>query len=224
MLVSVASCIAASIRIDCNYKLVNFVLSECETSGLEVKNVNDTVTSISGTLGAIVSYKKIRTLKIDASPSLEYFPQGIEKFFPNLETLIITQSGLKQINAEDIKVFPNLTTLDLSGNQLEEINAKVFEFNDKIEAVNLSNNKLTNVGFDFLKFLKNLKTINLTNNACINETAVEPSDLKKIKVNLTENCLRRSSNYGLYFSFFLIILVAGFFLVMLISCIKWIVN
>lgn len=189
-----------------------------------MRDVNDTVTKISGTLGAIVSYKKIKTFKVEASPLLEYFPRGLENFFPNLETLVITQTGLKYFTADDIKVFPNLTSLFLNGNQLEEIYAKTFEFNEKLETIDLSANKLSNVGFNFFKFLKNLKSINLSNNVCINERAQNSDELKKVKIILNENCLKRISNYGLYFSIFLLLLATLFFVVLLFTCFKWIIN
>lgn len=215
--------VIASISIECDYKLVRLVLSECETSGLEVKNANETVTTISGTLGAIVSYKKIKTFKVNSSPLLQYFPGGLEKFFPNVETLVITQTGLKQLTADDIKIFPNLTTLDLSDNQLEEIDAEAFKFNEKLETINLSGNKLKKADIDF-EFLKNLKTINLYNNDCINEAAEDPSGLQKIRTILDENCSKSSSKHGFFLTFLMVLLAAALFVILLVSCMKWITN
>lgn len=222
LFLSLSTFAIASIGIECDYKLVKLTLSECETSGLEVSNDNETVSSISGTLGAIVSYKKIKTFKVTSSPLLEYFPKGVDSFFPNLETLIITGTGLKQLTADDIKFFPNLTTLDLSGNRLEEIDAEAFKFNEKLETINLSGNKLTKAVFDF-EFLKNLKTINLYGNKCINEAAENPAGLKKIQDVLEENCSKGSSR-GFFFTFLLVLLAAAVFLIMLFGCMKWITK
>lgn len=212
-----------SLKIECSYRLIDYKLAECDTNSLEVKNRNESVTGISGLLSGVVDYGNIKIFKVEASPLLEYFPPGIEKFFPNLEKLVIKQTGLKELTQDDLKNFPKLKSLDVRDNQLEKLNASTFQLNEKIEELNLSGNKLTNLGSDFLKHLKNVTKIDMSGNSCINQTANDEIEMKRLRIKLAENCSGQAGMFG-FSTFLLMCLFAVLFGVLLVSCIKHVVD
>jgi len=93
-----------------------------------------------------------------------YFPLGIDKCFPDLTALIITDSKLRKITAENLKGFPHVTYLDLSSNNLVMLEANLFKFNTKLEEVHLKQNIISFIDPSVLDNLKNLKMMDLSDN------------------------------------------------------------
>lgn len=215
-----------SIKINCDYAAINFIISECTVRNLEVKNPYETVRSISGTLSSVINYDNITTFKVVESPQLEYLPSGIEKFFPNVEEIEIFETGLKELSQKDLKSFPKLKTLIVRENQLESLDKNVFQFNDIVEEIDLSGNKLSHLPANSLRILKNLKKLDLSGNVCINATATTPRELRKLKSKLSDQCLRSPpvDKWSFMFTLLLALLLAALFVCLLIFCVKYIVS
>lgn len=215
-----------TLRINCDYVAKQSVISECVAYDLEVKHSNETVTSISGNLPGVIDYETIKTFRVKFSPLLEFIPSGIEKFFPNIEEIIISQSGLTNLTQDNLKNFSNLRSLILNNNKLEHLDSDVFEFNDKIEEIDLGENRIKVLRVESLKVLKNLKKIDLSNNQCINQTAENQLELKRLKIKLSENCSPSSPTS--YFDFFVnivfFVLLAVLFVFLLIFVINCVVD
>lgn len=225
MIVSTCFLQGFSVRIDCEYFADTFAISECATSNMKVLNRNETVSSISGTLLGVVDYAKIKSMRIEQSPHLEYFPTGLEKFFPNLEKLVITETGLKILEKEDLEVFPALKTLLINNNQLQRLNSNIFESNSDLENINLSDNKLDHVGADALKSLTKLKHVEMFNNVCINQTAQDDLEMKRLRISLRESCSSsKSIGNVVFFGFIGIFFLAILFMLVLVNVIKFIVK
>lgn len=218
---------AVALRIECDYASYESVVSECITRNLNVTSPDDKVISISGVLMEILVYEKINSFKIESSPNLEYFPKGIEKFFPNIKTLTISQTGLKVLTSDDLKIFPKLKNLIISENKLEELNASLFEFNREIKNVDLSGNNLKHLGVNFLKFAENLNSIDLSSNICVNGSAESPVDFKRLKIKIDESCppSHATINEAKFSVTFLLLILAVIISVLIIfNCIKFIVE
>lgn len=213
-----------TIRINCDYRSVGSFINECRLSALKVTNRSDTVTSVSGTLPAMLDYKAIKTLRISSSPNLAFLPSGLERFFANIETLEVNGTGLTGLNAADLEKFPDLTKLVLKENQIKVLDSKTFEFNHKIEEIDFSGNKLAHFSGDFFKFLPNLRKLDLSNNVCINESADTPLEILKLKFMLIENCGSEISIVKSSFSFLGLCLVAALFVVALVAFVKFIIK
>lgn len=223
-LLTLLLCTTLAIRINCDYRSVGSFINECRLSSLEVNNRSDTVTSVSGTLPAILNYKAIKILVINSSPNLSFLPNGLERFFADIETFEVSETGLTALTAADLEKFPDLTKLVFKENQIKVLDMKTFEFNQKIEEIDLSGNKLSQFSGDFLKFLPNLKKIDLSNNVCINETAENPLEILELRFKLSENCGGEISLVKSSFSFFGVCLVAAMFLVALVAFIKFVIK
>lgn len=226
MLLNLISFISA-LRVNCEYVAVKNLISTCKTSDLEVNNPNETVTSMSGTLPGVLDYANITSFEIESSPALEFLPRDIQKFFPNLEKIIIFETGLKSITSDNLRNFTKLKSLVLRNNKLSEIDSEIFKFNRKIEEIDLSGNELKHLGQNFLKPLESLKKFDISNNICANETANNPAEIRKLKVRLNENC-RHPQNDASAFkssaSFVALCLMAILLCVLLIKCLRCIVN
>lgn len=218
--------ISVAIRIDCDYFSSIDRISECRARHLEVTSQNETVTSVSGTLSDIIDYDHIRTFRVVSSPNLEYLPKGLEKFFPKLENLIVHHTALKLVTADDLKGFPKLKTLSLRDNQLEQLEPKLFELNENIQEIDLNGNKLKNIDVNMFKHLEHLKKVNLSGNVCINETASDVLELKKLQLRIRDNCAFPSEFNRTNFltTLVLLSLIAIIFVFVLISCIKYVVE
>lgn len=216
----------SSIKISCDYAAVNYIISECTVRRLEVKEPNETVTSISGTLSSVIDYENITTFKVESSPRLEYLPAGIEKFFPNLRKIEVSETGLKVLTQDNLKSFPKLKSLVVRENQLEYLDTNVFEFNDVIEEIDLSGNKLNHLPANSLRVLKNLRKLDLANNVCINETAHNVKELRNLKTKLSEKCVKSVpiNSWSFVFNLLLVLFLAVLFVFLLIFCMKNIVK
>lgn len=174
---------------------------------------------------SVVDYAKIISLRIEQSPHLEYLPSGLEKFFPNLEKLVIAETGLKILEKEDLEVFPALKTLLVNDNRLQRLDSDVFQSNSDLENLNLSGNKLEYLGPDALKSLTKLNHLDIANNLCINQTAQGELEMKRLRVSLRENCSpSKSIGNVVFFGFIGIVFLAILFMLLLVYCIKLIVK
>lgn len=215
-------------RLECNYTEEESEIVGCVATSVEVKFSNETVTSISGTLSRVINYANIKTFKVEASPKLEFLPSGIEKFFPNLERLVVTQTALKTLTRNDLENFPQLRVLDMSDNQIELLEAEVFEKNKKIESIDLSNNRLRSgsVEGNVFKFTRNLRALDVSNNVCVNGTAENAAEVGRLKVRIIDLCSTSLLNGGAEVLGYLTLIcaLALLFLALLITCIKFTIN
>lgn len=217
----------SALRINCDYVAVKNLISTCKTSDLEVSNPNETVTSMSGTLPGVLDYAKVTSFEIKSSPALEFLPRDIQKFFPNLEKISISNTGLKIITSDNLRNFTKLKSLILRNNKLNELDYELLKFNPNIEEIDLSGNDLKYLGKNILKPLESLKKFDISNNICANETANNPSEIRKLKIKLNENCRHPQNDTSAFkssASFVAVCLMAILLCVLLIRCLKFIVN
>jgi Leucine-rich repeat (LRR) protein len=203
------------------------MVSECNTRDVEVKSVDERVTSVSGKLMDVLVYENIKSFKVESSPNFEFLPKEIEKIFPNLEKITISRTGLKVLSSDDLKPFSKLKSLVVTESDLEELHPNLFEFNKGIEEVDLKGNKLKHLGVDFLKFASNLKSIDLSDNFCVNGSAKSPIELKRLKIRISENCPPSHAQVNeakFSFIFLLMLFAAIIFVLIVFNCIRFVVG
>lgn len=103
------------------------------------------------------------------------FPQGIEKFFVNLEALAIEDTDIKEVTQEDLKPFTKLKQLHLNSNKIKYIAPNLFEFQPNLELLALKNNLIEHIDPFVFNNLNSLKYLYLADNNCDND---------KINVNI----------------------------------------
>jgi len=140
----------------------------------EVENNLDITSADSATITSVTgNHSTLRTnddvVGFDSRhKNIDYFPQGLEKFFGNLKSIVIYYGHIKEIHQSDLKPYPKLVNLYLENNDIETIEAGLFDFNPKLEGVSFWENKITKIDPNVFDHLSKLQNIWLGGNVCIN--------------------------------------------------------
>jgi hypothetical protein len=178
--------------IKCEFRINSWGFASGRTSGkqCEVKNLvltsrNENVTSINGQTEARDRDTKIFEIH---GQTVNYFPTGIDKFFPNLEAIAIVNSKLEIIEKSDLKPFRQLKMLYLDSNQIEALENNLFEFNIAIVFLKLDRNNIEYIGENVFQPLKNLTHLNLILNVCISNVAYDIHNIPGLITEVVRHC------------------------------------
>lgn len=159
----------------------------CEVADLETSEHENYVTAIEGTHLDDLSNENVTHFTINEQ-KIEFFPGGLDKFFPNLETITITRSSVKYIFKVDLIGLTKLRFLALGDNQIELLGPGLFEGNTLLEEVHFENNQINKISEDLLDPLETFpKVIHFYNNTCIKEDLKTP-DAMGFKDFVKKNC------------------------------------
>lgn len=216
---------ANSLRLTCVYVTINSIISECVVHNLTVNVNNDErVTSVSGDVThGILNYDNITSLRLKSSPDFIYFPKGLGELFRNVEELEISDTGMKMLSDDDLRVFPKLKRLKITRNQLEHFSFEFIESNELMEAVDLSHNKLKILKLKNIKKLSHLTSIDVSGNVCIDAKANEREEVINLVYKIFENCSGEESSKEIVRFASLVsigLLIALMFLLIIYYCLK----
>lgn len=150
-----------SFDLKCLEKLYSEV---CVVYDLEITSPDDTITSVDGNTDPSDYYLSLQI----KNQKVNFIPKNIASFFPQLEELEISSSGLEWIEQVNIRELPNLKKLNLEKNKLEILEKDLFDFNTELETINISANQLKYVNKDIFYKLSNLRSVYLGQNTCTN--------------------------------------------------------
>jgi hypothetical protein len=128
--------------------------------------------------------------------NLNYFPQDLDKSFPNLIAIIIKNAQLKEIKQADIMNFPSLIRLILSFNDIKTIEKDLFKYNPQLQYIDLENNEISHIDYEVFNNLTQLETLWLHGNKCknyLNSADTRSNLLKLFKQYQDGDCI--DSNY-----------------------------
>lgn len=133
-----------------------------------MKNLNvvspyEVITSVNGS-NKPTSYDAL----IITNQRVHYLPKGIGKYFQNISTLKVYNSGLKTIRKDNFRSLNKLTRLELPQNNLDKLDQDLFDHMSNLKNIIFDNNKLQSVGDGLLDRLS-LDEASFKNNSCINE-------------------------------------------------------
>lgn len=157
----------------------------CVISGLNVRSVNQTVTSLNGDTEP---YADVFGLVIVAQ-LVNYMPRGIEKFLPNLKGIFIQNAKLQAIKQSDLKPFPKLKELNLQDNEIEGIPDNLFAYNPELVKIAFDFNPKLKVVSENALDGKKLEEASFQHTGCVNSFAKQPDDLHKLLKEIQHNCL-----------------------------------
>lgn len=106
---------------------------------------------------------------------LTFFPQNIERFFPNLETIDFSRNLIISVTNSHLKPFQSLMHLNLLGNRITELERDIFENLPKLKIIDFNYNNIKNVDYD-ITFPKHSLSF-FKGNPCINMIAQYPSEM-----------------------------------------------
>ncbi|CAG9810122.1 unnamed protein product [Chironomus riparius] len=119
---------------------------------------------------------------------INYFPQGLDKFFINIKTIALYSSNLKEIHQADLKPFPKLIYLNLYANDLEILEEGLLDFNPDLKVVGFQQNKLFHIDSNVFDGLKKLSYLWLVHVPCISKNAMTSIEVQASIATIKDKC------------------------------------
>ncbi|CAG9797223.1 unnamed protein product [Chironomus riparius] len=120
---------------------------------------------------------------------IDYFPQGLDKIFPNLNAMVVKKNKMKEIRASDLRSYWKLIYLSLSSNLIEVLEDGTFDHNTELKYLLFASDKLIHVGLNVFNNLIKLNSISFIENICINSNAVhDVSKVQEVVKNAKTQC------------------------------------
>ncbi|XP_070504474.1 leucine-rich repeat-containing protein 70-like [Chironomus tepperi] len=190
-----ASCdLLLTSNINCEYKYVYFKSLDYVYSCMVIRYnpyiISKDLTLIESVTGDHNNQKSNQDVMVFESinKKIEYFPRGLEKFFPNLKGIFIKNGRLKEIQQSDFRGYSELLYIELNGNDIEVLEDGVFDFIPQIKIIWLSENKIIHVGENVFNNLNNLVILYFKNTCTsINIQDFQSESIRTLK-NLKEKC------------------------------------
>jgi Leucine-rich repeat (LRR) protein len=180
-----------SFDLECEFAFDSWILNgtpyTCNVKNLSLKTPIEIVTNIIGRHLEGKANSDVIELNINDQVCM-FLPNNIETFFPNLESLKVTKSGLVEIHQKDLRVFPKLRCCDFSDNFIKTLDSDSFEKNPEINYLFFDGNKINKISRNILKPLKKLKEANFEGNKCVNMVAQKPEEIDDLQNHINENC------------------------------------
>jgi hypothetical protein len=125
------------LRIECDFAIEKDAsvgeVYVCNSQNLIISQKNEIVEGIDGEHKDDSQDQDVTVFKAD-DQTVRYFPKDLQKFFPNLKGIVVTKSGVKELNDEDLANFHDLEFTDFSNNELESLDDKnIFSANPKLK-------------------------------------------------------------------------------------------
>lgn len=161
---------------------------QCFSGGWNSPTKNTVLNAIDGNHLGRKTNDDVETISTNGKKTLLHWPKNIEKIFPNLQGIWITESGITEITKEDLKTFPELNSIILNDSKLSRLSSDLFEFNPKLKKIELRNNKISSIGENIFDGLENLEDVNLKGNTCISMKASGKIQIAEMKRLIKEKC------------------------------------
>jgi Leucine-rich repeat (LRR) protein len=125
---------------------------------------------------------------------IDFVPKGLEKFFPFLLGLRISNGRIKKLSKYDLKPFNELELLSFDGNQIEVLDSDLFDFTPKLKWIYFDHNRIAKIGQETFNSLRNLRHVNLELNSCISFEAENRRQIQEMKNKISKHCLMKRIN------------------------------
>ncbi|XP_070503357.1 leucine-rich repeat-containing protein 15-like [Chironomus tepperi] len=183
--------VSSSVTLQCNFISDGWDFAVKDAYMCRAKSVNFQskvlITNVEGQHVGANTNNRVNAFLI-FEQTCEYFPSGIEKFFPKLEGIAIQKSKLKVIRRNDLKPFTELKSLSFHSNQLVTLGFELLKHNQKLQIFSIFFNKVTSIAEDIFDGLNDLKEVHFQTNICINMTAKNRTQIDTLKAQIHKNC------------------------------------
>lgn len=166
--------------------------SSCVATAVSMKNPT-MVTKIEGIhrkprTNANVTAFLINDPRKKGLKTLSTIPNGIEKFFPQIQIFWWVVGNISTIDSTTFKPWPHLIIINLDYNKLTTLDGNLFQHTRKLRRIYFTSNLLQHVGLDLLTGLTKLERLGFSRNPCINNWAKNPQEIQEINRQLRTNC------------------------------------
>lgn len=176
-----------ALTLSCTYGKIDDVYG-CEAEVADPEPV-DKLTNVSGEHSE-GDKDGVKRLSIISPEDFAVIPDNIHEHFPNLESIKITGSKLKNVSRKVIQKFSNLKSFVMSGNRITSLPHDLFADTRSVMSIDFSNNLISEVGVGLLRPLLNLREANFEQNRCIDVKAGTDyeSSISILELKLAINC------------------------------------
>jgi Leucine-rich repeat (LRR) protein len=175
-----------AIDLQCKFEDRNFGLISgtcCTVSNLNITN-QQTIRSVNGQSNFDGSNYEIVDIYDEV---VQFFPQGLKKFFSHIKGLSISRSKLKKVEKKDLEQFPKIRFLSLNGNEIRFLPNDLFEGNLELELISFRWNPISHIGHNLVIPLKGLVKADFYLTKCPNFDYYLPT-MSSFVADLKENC------------------------------------
>jgi hypothetical protein len=129
-------------------------------------------------------------LWIDKQRSVDFVPQNLTKFFPNIKQFSMSECGLKTLSSFELRQFgPNQLTFGFHFNFIEQIDHDLFESTPNVQLISFDGNKVRHIGLDAFESTPRLTSLYLNGNFCISKTILNNANaIRDFKFELALKC------------------------------------
>lgn len=159
--------ICGAFELKCNFydEPVRWILYNVYTCNVTELSAGE-ISSVSGGHLNNRNNNDVKSLEIKRKDS-KTMPRRIGEFFPNLEAILIIESGLEEISPEDLSNLPQLLQLDLISNRIREVDGHLFAGNPLISAFSVTKNPVRHVNPRVFEGTNNLTSLHFHETECI---------------------------------------------------------
>lgn len=111
----------------------------CEIRGLQITRPRIIIQALVGNHVAGKSHQDVEAIGFFEG-NIQYFPRGVDKLFPCLLGLQISNCGLSKISYVDLRGFSSVETIWFDSNKLKSLPTNLFDGKSKLTNINVSNN------------------------------------------------------------------------------------
>lgn len=114
----------------------------------------------------IIAAKHAHSLDFKFS-TLDHIPLGLDRMFPKLRTLDVSNLGLTKIRKTDLQHYPKLKEFIARNNKITYIPQDLFEANKMVKEIDFTGNQIKVLKILSIRNLNKLKVLDLSGNECI---------------------------------------------------------
>lgn len=175
---------------DCNYEMrALWQTSSIYTCTARVVFLGDTHELIDVSHNHLTGYTNadVKGLFIPGQP-LSVVPRNISNFFPNLESLYLSNLDVTEVTNTDLFGLGNLKVFVLVAAKLSSIESNLFVNNPLLHSISFNDNPIRHIGHRVFDSLVNLTILDFQINFCINEGSSNRTTTEALIFSLIVNC------------------------------------
>lgn len=134
-------------------------LSTCIAGNANILHPNTTISRVLDITGDEIEDTKSIEGLFFVNSDVNFVPQNISKFFPNLKALWLSNVNLKSLVKENLANLPDLKYLYIAMNDLKTLRKDVFENNPKLYYISMHNNDIEYIENGIIDGLESLYAV-----------------------------------------------------------------
>lgn len=94
------------------------------------------------------------------------FPRGLGRFFRKLKKVVVEDTEVEEIGADDLEGLEEVEEVDIGDNAITDIPDDLFKFLPFLRFLRMGGNPIININITFFDFLLNLESMDFSSKKC----------------------------------------------------------